>query len=164
MGTTLCRSLPPLPLSVPSLPTPLSAAATFHLRFLRFTLLSLTARAWNIPFLCEIGCAFLDLWAMPTQSSEFSLKTALPPGSPPYWNVLSTAYISASMTGVVHTRASVSPRSFVLDLRHMHVHPAPSVCWRLIHQGHGRSALMHVCTGHYTTLSTPPGWGQVLLP
>ena len=70
--------------------------------------------------------------------------------------VLSTAHASNSMTGVVHTRASVSSRSFVLDLRHVCVHPAPSVCWGLVQKGHGRSALMHVCTGHHSTLSTPP--------
>lgn len=70
--------------------------------------------------------------------------------------VLSTAHASTSMTGVVHTRDSVSSRSFVLDLRHVCVHPAPSVCWGLVQQGHGRSALMHVCTGHHSTLSTPP--------
>ena len=165
MGTTLCRSLPPLSPSTPSLPTPWSAAATFHLRFLKFTLLSLMARAWNIPFLCEIGFALLDLWAMPTQTSEFSLKTALPPGSPPYWNVSSPQHMPPPARQVWFTHVLLSHPD--------HLFWTWDTCVFILHPQCTGGSSSKVMEGQPSCMSAPavtapcphpPGWGQMLLP
>ena len=165
-GNNALQEPPPLlPLLVSSLPTPWSAAATFHLGFLKFTLLSLMARAWNIPFLREIGFAFLDLWEMPTHSSEFSLKTALPPGSPPYWNVSSPQHRppTAWLVWFTHVLLSHPDRSFWTW----------DTCVFILHPQCAGGLSRKVMEGQPLCMSAlaitapcphPPRWGQVLLP
>lgn len=135
MRTTPCRSLFPAFSLNAILPHPvLSALAMFNLWSLKFTLPYFMVKARNIPFLREIRFAFLDLWATPTHPSEFSLKTALPPGSPSYLGMCPRHSTRPTITtGLIHTRTFVSSRSFIVDvtdvcspctLRALGAHPA----------------------------------------
>ena len=111
-----CRSLFPAFSLNAILPHPmLSALAMFNLWSLKITLLYFMVKARNIPFLREIRFVLFDLWATPTHPSEFSLKTALPPGSPSYLGPCPRHSTRPTiMTGVIHTRTFVSSRSFIL--------------------------------------------------
>ena len=75
---------PAFSLNVVFLYLALPTLAIFNLQFLKFSLLYFIVRTLNVPFWCEIRFVFLLLWAISAHPSEFSLKSALPPGSLSY--------------------------------------------------------------------------------